>query len=801
MIRLVQRRLIIPRGDTGEFEVPVLKFTEGRNVAVFSIIDLRTRSIVFKKEIEVIGESFKIEFTHDDTVNLPVGKYVWDIKIYNNPQYADENLFNGDEVDSYYAGFSLPECEIRPTGDNLLMSDSAPAATLSPKQLDIITAAISQINSASDAAINAWHLLENASANLTIVDKDDPAAVTYENGVFNFEIPRVGLEEEDLNQIIAIQDTLPLSELTKIWINVTQPAPVVVPTQAEMEAALALKADKVSDAVQGNFAALDANGNLVDSGHKHSDYLTEHQDISGKADKTDTLLYTTLSRGRANNSTIGIGSFAFGENVTASVDYAHAEGVSTQATGPYSHAENAATTASGLAAHAEGSVTLASRQAAHAEGYGTVASGDYSHAEGEETSALGEAAHAEGFRTSAGIFTHAEGYYTQAVGAGAHSEGSYTVANHKSQHVFGEYNVADPALTSASNRGNFVEIVGNGTYSTTSNARALDWSGNEYLNGKLYINCDNESESGEEVATVSSIPTSVSQLINDENYITLADITGKIDATEKGAANGVAGLDASGKIPSSQLPSYVDDVLEYANLSSFPVNGESGKIYVALDSNLTYRWSGSSYVVISSALALGETSETAYRGDRGAAAYTHSVTNKGNAFVAGFYKFATNAEGHVIAATPVVKSDITALGVLDSFASDEEIQAIIDNYGQEEEGMVVEAKWFPPEQAGQLPYYLTETSAEDILAAFSSGKNVVVHFEWFENIEYCPANYGISNNCYAQLVIIEDDVVSHNEEYQGLSFTFGCNYSHIGGNILNPATIKDGYVKFDIYVD
>lgn len=81
-----------------------------------------------------------------------------------------------------------------------------------------------------------------------------------------------------------------------------------------------------------------------------------------------------------------------------------------------------------------------------------------------------------------------------------------------------------------------------------------------------------------------------------------------------------------GKIPTSQLPSYVDDVLEYANLSTFPATGETGKIYVALDTNLTYRWSGTAYVEISKSLGLGETSSTAYRGDRGKTAYDHSQT-------------------------------------------------------------------------------------------------------------------------------------------------------------------------------
>ena len=104
---------------------------------------------------------------------------------------------------------------------------------------------------------------------------------------------------------------------------------------------------------------------------------------------------------------------------------------------------------------------------------------------------------------------------------------------------------------------------------------------------------------------------------------TAADV-GAIPTSSKGAANGVAELDANGLVPTSQLPSFVDDVLEYSSKSAFPATGETGKIYVALDTNLTYRWSGTAYVEISPSLALGETSSTAYRGDRGKIAYDHS---------------------------------------------------------------------------------------------------------------------------------------------------------------------------------
>ena len=113
------------------------------------------------------------------------------------------------------------------------------------------------------------------------------------------------------------------------------------------------------------------------------------------------------------------------------------------------------------------------------------------------------------------------------------------------------------------------------------------------------------------------------------NALTASDV-GAIATTAKGAANGVAELDANGKVPSAQLPSYVDDVLEYDKQSSFPTTGEAGKIYIAKDTNKTYRWSGSAYVEISASLALGETSSTAYRGDRGKTAYDHSQLTSGN---------------------------------------------------------------------------------------------------------------------------------------------------------------------------
>lgn len=98
-------------------------------------------------------------------------------------------------------------------------------------------------------------------------------------------------------------------------------------------------------------------------------------------------------------------------------------------------------------------------------------------------------------------------------------------------------------------------------------------------------------------------------------------ITNSLNAfiSTKGQPDGLAELDSTGKVPAAQLPSYVDDVLEFSTKDQFPQTGETGKIYVAKDTNLTYRWTGTQYLEISQSLALGETPSTAYPGDKGKA--------------------------------------------------------------------------------------------------------------------------------------------------------------------------------------
>ena len=284
----------------------------------------------------------------------------------------------------------------------------------------------------------------------------------------------------------------------------------------KIKSALSGKADKAPNAVEGNFASLDSNGNIKDSGHKHSDYLTSHQDISGKADKTDTVLNTTLSCGRKLNTIVGDGSFAFGYDTEAS-DY-------------YTHAEGSETKASNSCAHAEGNGSCATGQSSHAEGYTTTASGNYAHAEGRQTTSSGVGAHSEGKQTNAsGNYSHAEGEQTTAYAQASHVVGRYnsndTYINWATWTANTSYEVGDKVqrVENGTRRGyvcknansdaecnlsnwdvdvlmNFVELVGNGTNTNNkSNARALDWNGNERIKGDLYIGCNADSTGGSKV--------------------------------------------------------------------------------------------------------------------------------------------------------------------------------------------------------------------------------------------------------------------------------------------------------------
>ena len=194
-------------------------------------------------------------------------------------------------------------------------------------------------------------------------------------------------------------------------------------------------------------------------------------------------------------SASGFAATAFGTSTRATGNYSQAEGYQTRAGGGSSHSEGNQTTASGGASHAEGASTQSSGQYSHAEGNGSISSGISSHAEGYSSVASGDFSHAEGFNTYATkIEAHAEGYSTTANGQAAHAEGEYTEANHRDQHVFGSYNIPDDSEEGNDQKGNYIEIVGNGYWDNDeeeaiySNARTLDWNGNEVLAGDLTYN-------------------------------------------------------------------------------------------------------------------------------------------------------------------------------------------------------------------------------------------------------------------------------------------------------------------------
>ncbi len=184
---------------------------------------------------------------------------------------------------------------------------------------------------------------------------------------------------------------------------------------------------------------------------------TNTTNISSKMDKENPTGTGSFSLNRKAGTTIGTNSFA--------------EGFKTTASGSYSHSEGSYTTSSSSSSHAEGYSTTASSSASHAEGYSTKSSGFASHSEGNSTTASAPSSHSEGAETTAsGLYAHSEGYNT--------------IAQRQSQHTFGEYNIAD-TQGDTSSRGEYVEIVGNGTAASRSNARTLDWSGNETLAGNL----------------------------------------------------------------------------------------------------------------------------------------------------------------------------------------------------------------------------------------------------------------------------------------------------------------------------
>lgn len=273
MIRLIQRRLIIPRGDTGTFTVPALSPGQSDSVGVFTIFDPITKTRVFQKQVELQDGVFNIEFDHGDTVNLQAGDYLWDIKFYVNPIIENGKVIDGTEIDSYYAAFQTPKCEIRETGDDFMVIDGQPAKI---EDLNIILAATSAANAAKVAAT------EQAEIAAT---KASEAA-------------------ERLEQMIAAIPTK-VSELENDSGYLQEETDPTVPAWAKAAEKPTYTAQEVGALPSDTFIPSKVSDLTDDSGHYtkpangipasdlEETYLTQHQDISMKANSADLAAVAT----------------------------------------------------------------------------------------------------------------------------------------------------------------------------------------------------------------------------------------------------------------------------------------------------------------------------------------------------------------------------------------------------------------------------------------------------------------------------------------------------------------------------
>jgi hypothetical protein len=168
-----------------------------------------------------------------------------------------------------------------------------------------------------------------------------------------------------------------------------------------------------------------------------------------------------------------------------------------------------------------------------------------------------------------------------------------------------------PGVSSQRNTTTITATAGQTTFTTTSGYQLgyID----VFLNGTKLVSGDDFTASNGTSITL-TIAADVGDAVELVSYTPrgLSDGYTKSEAdakyellANKGIANGYASLDSSAKVPSSQLPSYVDDVVEYANQAALPGTGETSKIYITLDTNKIYRWSGSTYVEIVSGGAGG----------------------------------------------------------------------------------------------------------------------------------------------------------------------------------------------------
>lgn len=276
-------------------------------------------------------------------------------------------------------------------------------------------------------------------------------------------------------------------------------------------------------------------------------------------------LRTINSRAEDTTYTLGKNAFSEGYKTAASGQYSHAECYYCYSVGDYSHAEGNTTNAEGKASHTEGEQTEASGKWSHAEGYGTEASGDSSHAEGGNTTASGDHSHVEGEECTASGWT-------------SHAEGKGTTASGDSQHVQGKWNIAD--TTSA-------HIIGNGSSGyvdnpdiNRSNAHTVDWKGNAWYQGDVYVGSTsgkNKDDGSVKLAKITEVPTKTSQLTNDSQFITSADVLSNLkDGEAEGSIKSINAYDDNehGKLGKGSINLSTKGVVTGENSLAFGNNTE-----------------------------------------------------------------------------------------------------------------------------------------------------------------------------------------------------------------------------------
>ena len=471
MKRLIQRRLIIPRGDTGTFSVPVLSTLNTGDVAIFTIFDDMLKRKVFEKKIENINDTIDVRFEHEDTVNLPVGKFYWDIKFYKNPVFIDDELVDGEKVDSYYAAFTLPVCEIRQTGDKLITADGSPTTTLNPETIHYVNAAISDIQedrnaveaatagiteaaeAANTSAMNAAAAKEDAiaAANQSAANRDE--ARGYASNAYSSSLNAQESANRILNLNAAAVTLASNSNATASYNSQTGVLTIGVPRGRSIQSVV-LNQDYT--------LTLTYDSGLSDTigpirGEKGEDYILTAQDkadiaalvnfpVTSVANKTGNVIlngndveYSVVAS--YDNNTIGKVLQLTQENIFSlqqDVDGLGGDNIHLDSTDVESatikDAVDAIPVESGSAAGAvqtksfevNGSIMtqIASGQGSFASGYNSISSNIGTHTEGAFTLANTVCAHAEGMMTaSIWTATHTEGAYTMASGRQAHAEG------------------------------------------------------------------------------------------------------------------------------------------------------------------------------------------------------------------------------------------------------------------------------------------------------------------------------------------------------------------------------------------